>query len=101
MPPLLLKFTTYQHLGWVQIIPKYFEATKHSRETGWFLHPVSSKSLKRMPEFFLVDQERNWVLLGVMGKAHDVRRLSTIEIRLRESCPNLGTFARWYLIPRR
>ena len=59
IPPLLLQFPTYQHLGWVQINPEYLEGTKYSRETGWFLYPVLSKNLKCRPEFFLVSLERN------------------------------------------
>ena len=82
MSPLLSK--SYQHLGWVHINPEYLEVTKHSRETGWFLHLVLSKILKRRPEF-LVSQERYSVLPGAMGKAQDVRRrLSTIKIWLEK-----------------
>ena len=79
MSPLLLKIPNIpeSRLGPNKSATEYLEATKHSRETGWFLHPVSDKSLSAGQISFWLAKAINRGLLGTMGKAHDVRKLST------------------------
>ena len=93
----------------VRAVREYLADTQASSEPGFFLHPVSGKSLNAGRLAYFLVKAIKWLLPEALPHAHDVRKLptthafaagvSTDKIIEAGSWRSSSTFAKKYLVP--